>query len=149
MPPTPPPQRGIDPTAPTTPRPGADATLHLPTRTVTWLADHPQARQFVRSVWDKLTELERSGQYPGAIDALRRVLTHHQPTSTGRCRTCRRWRWRRRSFPCSVWHQIRFDLLGLFAGASRHPQPAGQGSSPHPSGNGNPPVTVTAATGGR
>jgi hypothetical protein len=51
-----------------------DATLHLPTQTLNWLTEHPHARQFVRSVWDKLTELERSGQLPGAIDALRRVL---------------------------------------------------------------------------
>ena len=108
--------------------PRVDAALHLSPRTVAWLADHPQARQFVGSVWAKLTELERAGQFPAAIDALRRVLTDHQPTSTGRCRTCRRVTGRRRPFPCIVWHQIRFDLLGLFAGAGRHCQPAGQGS---------------------
>ncbi|MGH3976935.1 MAG: hypothetical protein ACRDS9_26990 [Pseudonocardiaceae bacterium] len=105
-----------------------DATLHLSTRTVAWLADHPAAGRLVGSVWDKLTELERSGQYPGAIDALRRVLIQHQPTSAGRCRTCRRVIGRRRPFPCIVWHQIRFDLLGLFASASRHCHPAGQDS---------------------
>ncbi|MGH3997997.1 MAG: hypothetical protein ACRDTJ_11110, partial [Pseudonocardiaceae bacterium] len=80
-------------------------------------------RRLVRSVWDKLAELERSGQYPGAIDALRSVLIHHQPTSAGRCRACRRVAWRRRPFPCVVWHQIRGDLLGLFAGGHRHRQP--------------------------
>ena len=128
MPPTLSPQRGSDPAASTRPMPGVDAELHLSTRTMAWLADHPHARRFVRSVWDKLTELERSGQYPGAIDALRGVLTRHQPTSTGRCRTCRRMAWRRRPFPCIVWHQIRFDLLGLLAGGGRHRQPAGQGS---------------------
>ena len=67
--------------------PRVDTALHLSPRTIAWLADHPRARQFVSSVWEKLTELERSGQYPGAIHALRRVLTHHQPTSAGRCRT--------------------------------------------------------------
>jgi hypothetical protein len=108
--------------------PRVDAALHLSPQTVAWLGDHPQARQFVGSVWAKLTELERAGQFPAAIDALRRVLTNHQPTSTGRCRTCRRVTGRRRPFPCIVWHQIRFDLLGLFAGAGRHRQPAGQGS---------------------
>lgn len=93
-----------------------DAALHLPTRTVVWLADHPDARQFVGSVWGKLTELERSGQYPGVIGALRCVLVYHQPTATGRCRTCPRVAGRRRPFPCIVWHRIHFDLLGLFAG---------------------------------
>jgi hypothetical protein len=111
--------------------------------------DHPHARWFVGSVWNKLTDLERSGQYPGAIAALRRVLTHHQPTSTGRYRTCRRMTWHRRPFPCIVWHQIHCDLLGLFAGGSRHRRPAGYDSSPGPSGNGTAPTTATAATDGR
>ncbi len=109
-----------------------DAALGLSPRTVAWLADHPQARRFVGSVWDKLTELDRAGQDPGTIDALRRVLTHHQPTSAGRCRTCARVTWRRRRFPCIVWHQVRCGLLGLFAGsgAGRHRQPTGQDSGP-------------------
>ncbi|MGH3935756.1 MAG: hypothetical protein ACRDS1_12405 [Pseudonocardiaceae bacterium] len=98
----------------------SDAALHLSPRTMAWLADHRQARQFVGSVWEKLTELERAGHYPGAIDALRRVLIFHQPTSAGRCRTCARVTGRRRPFPCIVWHQIRCDLLGLFSGTSRH-----------------------------
>ncbi len=149
MPPAPPPQPGIQPAPSTNPMPGVDAVAHLPTRTVAWLAGHPHARQVVRSVWDKLTELERSGQYPGAIDALRGVLNPHQPTSAGRCRTCRRVTGRRRTFPCIVWHQIRIDLLGLFADGGRHRQPAGQGSSPGPSGSGNAPATSPTATGGR
>ncbi len=103
---------------------------HLSTHTVTWLAEHPRAGQLVGSVWDKLTELDRAGQYPGAIDALRRVLTQHQPTAAGRCRTCRRVAGRRRPFPCIVWHQIRFDLLGLFATADRHHQPSVRDSRP-------------------
>jgi hypothetical protein len=141
---------GLDePATATRPMPAVDMTLHLSTRTVDWLAGHPHARRFVRSVWDKLTELERSGQYPGALDALRRVLIQHQPTSAGRCRTCRRVTWRRPAFPCTVWHQIRFDLLGLFAGAGRPRQPARQDSSPRPSGSGTAPATATAATGGR
>jgi hypothetical protein len=149
MPPALSPQRGIDPAASATPMPTVDATLPPPTRTRAWLAEHPQARQFVRSVWDTLTELERSGHYPSAIHALRRVLTHHQPTATGRCRTCARIRGRRRPFPCIVWHQIHCDLLGLFAGTGRHRQPARQDSSPHPSGSGTAPTTTAAATGGR
>jgi hypothetical protein len=120
-------QRGSGPPGLTTPLARMDATLYLSPQAVAWLAHHPQARQFVGSVWDKLAELERSGQYPGAITALRRVLIQHQPTSAGRCRTCRRVAGRRRPFPCIVWHQIRCDLLGLFAGAGRH-QPAEHGS---------------------
>ncbi|MGH3888887.1 MAG: hypothetical protein ACRDSZ_20415 [Pseudonocardiaceae bacterium] len=120
MPTTVPNQHGSHPAGSTTSAPGVNAVLQLSTRTVAWLTDHPAARQFVGSVWDKLTELERSGQYPGAIDALRRVLIHHQPTAAGRCRHCRRVTGRRRPFPCIVWHQIRFDLLGLFAGSGRH-----------------------------
>lgn len=100
-----------------------DATLHLSTQTRDWLTDHPQARALVRSVWDTLAELEQAGQHPGPLDALRRVLTHHQPTPTGRCHTCRRRAWRCRPFPCIVWHQIHGELLGLFARAGHH-QPA-------------------------
>ena len=104
--------------------PRVDAAPLLPTRTLAWLADHPRARQVVRPVWDTLTELERAGQHRGAIDALRGVLNQHQPTAAGRCRTCRRVIGRRRPFPCIVWHQIRIDLLGLFADGGRHHQPA-------------------------
>jgi hypothetical protein len=95
--------------------PKVDATLQLSTRTVAWLANHPHARRLVRSVWDTLAELERASQYPKPIDALRRVLAQHQPTSAGRCRTCRRWTGRRQRFPCIVWHQIRGEMLGLFS----------------------------------
>jgi hypothetical protein len=77
---------------------------------VTWLADHPHARNVVRSVWDTLNELEQSGDPSGVVAALRRVLAHHQSTSAGRCRACRRWRWRRRRFPCIVWHQVHTAL---------------------------------------
>ncbi|MGH3833348.1 MAG: hypothetical protein ACRDRS_23425 [Pseudonocardiaceae bacterium] len=101
--------------------PGVDAARRLSPRTVALLAEHPHARRLVHSVWTILTTLERSGQYPGAIVALRRILTQHQPTAAGRCRTCRRVAWRRRPFPCAVWHQIRFDLLGLVAGLRLSP----------------------------
>lgn len=105
-----------DSAAATTPMPRVDVTLHLSAPTVAWLADHSQARKLVDSVWDTLAELERAGHHPRPIAALRRVLAHHQPTPTGRCSTCRRWKGRRRRFPCTVWHQIRGELLGLFTG---------------------------------
>ncbi|MGH3872537.1 MAG: hypothetical protein ACRDSR_13695 [Pseudonocardiaceae bacterium] len=112
-----------------TPRPVGGAMPHLPTRTRDWLAEHPRARNVVHSVWDRLTELQRAGHDPGALDALRSVLSHHQPTPAGRCRTCPRVTGRRRPFPCIVWHQIRIQLLGLFAGGGQHRQAAGRGSS--------------------
>ncbi|MGH3973691.1 MAG: hypothetical protein ACRDS9_10250, partial [Pseudonocardiaceae bacterium] len=104
----------------TLPAPGRtpDAMLQLSAQTVAWLADHPRASRFVGSVWDKLSELERAGHYPGAIDALRRVLIYHQPTPPGRCRTRRHWTSRRRPFPCVVWHQIRNDL-GAYSQAAK------------------------------
>jgi hypothetical protein len=92
----------------------ADTMPYLSDHTVAWLADHAQARKLVGSVWDTLAELERTGHDPRPIAALRRVLTRHQPTATGRCHTCRRWRLRRRRFPCIVWDQVRGELLGLF-----------------------------------
>ncbi|MBV9029378.1 MAG: hypothetical protein JO063_08710 [Pseudonocardiales bacterium] len=90
-----------------------DAALGLSSRTLVWLDDHPHARRFARSVWDKLIELERAGHRLDTITALRQVLAEHRPTSAGRCRACRRWRWRRRRFPCIVWHEIRGGLLGV------------------------------------
>ncbi|MGH3753848.1 MAG: hypothetical protein ACRDRP_14340 [Pseudonocardiaceae bacterium] len=124
MPPAPPAQPGNNPAGSVTPLPGVDAALHLSARTVAWLADHPRAYRFVRSVGDTLTELERSGQDPGVIDALRRILACHQPTSAGRCRACARVTGRRRRFPCIVWHEIRLGLLGSFA-ATAALRPAG------------------------
>ncbi|MGH3755915.1 MAG: hypothetical protein ACRDRP_25195 [Pseudonocardiaceae bacterium] len=90
-----------------------DVALKLPARTLAWLAEHPPARKFARSVWDKLTELERAGHRPGTIQALRQVLADHGPTAAGRCRACRRRRWRRRRFPCIVWHEIAGQLPGM------------------------------------
>ncbi len=97
------------------PTPRVDATLHLSTRTLDWLAQRSLPRVLVESVWDTLTELERAGHHAGAIAALRFVLIHHEPTRAGRCRACRRVSWRRRRFPCPVWRQIRGELLGHLA----------------------------------
>lgn len=89
-------------------------TLQLSARALAWLADQPRARELVCSVSDRLAELERAGHDPGAIAALRSILMHHQPTSAGRCPTCRRgtWRhlWRHRPFPCVAWMQVHFEL---------------------------------------
>lgn len=106
--------RWVDPAAVTTPMPRVDLTLHLSARTAGWLGNHSQARKLVGSVWDMLAELERAGCPLGPIAALRRILSHHQSTPAGRCLSCRRWRWRRRRFPCIVWHQVHVELLGLF-----------------------------------
>ncbi len=110
-------QRGSHPATPTLTK---DAALHLTPRTLAWLADHPQARRLVRAVWNKLTELDQASHHSGAIDALRRVLDPHQPTATGRCRTCARTAGRRRPFPCLVWHEIHLGLLGVLASSGCH-----------------------------
>jgi hypothetical protein len=123
---TPPTPRETDPAARATPTPSVEVALDLPAQTVTWLAEHPHHRTFVRSVWDTLTEWERAGQHSEPLAALRSVLLDHQPTPAGRCRVCRRfsWRrlWRRRRFPCIVWHQIHGGLFGLFTHCGRHRQ---------------------------
>lgn len=68
---------------------GIGTDLQLSTETVAWLADQPHARELVRSVWERLAELERTERYPDTIAALRVILLHHQPlTAAGRCRTC-------------------------------------------------------------
>lgn len=92
--------------------PRVDVALQLSAQSLAWLAGRPQARKLVWSVCDTLTELEQAGHHPGLIAALRRVLTLHQPTSAGRCATCRAGTWRRRPFPCIVWHQIHIELFG-------------------------------------
>jgi hypothetical protein len=121
------------PNAQTTPHPQPPPDTRLSALTLTWLASHPNAHEVVSSVWNTLTELERAGHHPGTIAAFRFVLIHHQPpTRTGRCPTCRRytWRqlWRRRPFPCTLWRQIRGELLGHLTIASHpprhHKQPA-------------------------
>ena len=93
-----------------------DTPPQLPARTVAWLAQRLVARVLVESVWEALAELERAGHHSSPLAALRFVLAHHQPTTAGRCRACRRvsWRglWRRRRFPCFVWRQVRGELLG-------------------------------------
>jgi hypothetical protein len=115
--PAPPPtgRTGCDPMSATISPPPAGLTPS--DRTVSWLAEHPDARELVSSVWTMLTALEWAGQHPGTLAALRFVLIHHQPpTRTGSCPACRRhsWRhlWRRRRFPCVVWRQVRGELLG-------------------------------------
>jgi hypothetical protein len=113
-------QRGIDSVV--------DVTLQLSAQTLAWLADRPRAGELVVSVWARLAELERAGHHPSVIAALRFVLIHHQPpTPTGRCRTCRRftWRrlWRRRPFPCVVWRQIHSELGEQLIEAKPSPSP--------------------------
>ncbi len=101
------------------PRPQAGVAQHLSPQTLAWLADRPHASKPVHWVWTTLTELERANHHPGALGALRSILLDHQPlTRTGRCRTCRRFSWRRRPFPCAVWMTIHFKLQGLFNGST-------------------------------
>lgn len=120
-----------DPAA-TTPMLRVDAAPQLSDRTVAWLAARPVARALVEPVWNMLAELERAGQHPRLIAALRFVLVHHEPNTAGRCRACRRvsWRglWRRRRFPCVVWRQIRGELLGHLTPPSCHRLPTGSRS---------------------
>ena len=58
-------ERGPGPAASTTSMARVDAELHLSPRTVAWLADHPQARRFVGSVWDKLVAGRWLSSHPG------------------------------------------------------------------------------------
>jgi hypothetical protein len=109
---------GSDPMWATILRPRAGMTPSA--RTMSWLVEHPDDREVVRSVWTTLAALEGAGHHPGTLAALQFVLIHHQPpTRTGCCPACRRhgWRhlWRRRRFPCMVWRQIRGELLGHLA----------------------------------
>ncbi|MBW0008859.1 MAG: hypothetical protein JO063_01860 [Pseudonocardiales bacterium] len=152
------------------PRPDAD----LLARTVEWLDGRPHVeRTFVRSVWERLAELERCGCPTGPIDALRSILLDHQPTTrAGRCHGCRSLTWchrvvwrfhlipvpRCRRFPCLVWSRIGVELLEHPAERGRHrraadgdrkrarppPRRAGDHQSSRPTGPGGSPRRTEA-----
>lgn len=103
---------------------GVDATLQLSHQTWVSLADRPRERRLVCAVWDRLEELGNHGGHDKRmVAALRFVLVHHQPVG-GRCRACRRRGarslWRRRSWPCVVWRQVHYELIGPFGGGGHH-----------------------------
>lgn len=124
-------------TGSTVPMPTAREPLQLSAETLAALAERPHVRTLLRSVWDELDELERTGQLPDLIATVRFLLVEHQIlTRTGRCHACRRgarrgdWRqlWRR-SFPCQVWLYVNLGLQGLFTHlsvAGPAPEPTGR-----------------------
>jgi hypothetical protein len=87
----------------------------LPETTQRFLAGLPRRGDPVGAVWSRLSELERAGNDPALVDALRAVLLPHQPPRFGRCPECpKRWG-RRRRWPCVVWCQVH---LALFSSCS-------------------------------
>lgn len=106
------------------PSPAEDVTLQLSTRTWSLLINRPHEQELVHSVWERLEELERSGYDAGGMAALRFVLVHHQPSASRRCRACRRWGWQRlwqrRSWPCVIWSQVHYELVGGTYTGGRH-----------------------------
>ncbi|MGH3522208.1 MAG: hypothetical protein ACRDU4_05120 [Mycobacterium sp.] len=83
----------------------------LPETTQLCLAGLPRHGDPVRSVWNRLAELERAGNDPVVVDALRAVLLPHQPPRFGRCPACpKRW-WRRARWPCTVWCRAHLALF--------------------------------------
>lgn len=113
---------------PPTRRSKVDVTLQLPTKTWQRLASRPRERELVTAVWGRLEELDNiAGEHHlEVVAALRFVLVHHQPTTAGRCSACRRKSarhlWRRRPWPCAVWIQVHYELIGPFAGGGHHRQ---------------------------
>lgn len=101
-------------------------TPQLSTHTWQRLAHRPRERELVTLVWDRLDELEDLGGegHRQLVVALRFVLVAHQPTSGGRCGACRRKTlrqlWRRRPWPCAIWRQVHYELVGPFAGSGHH-----------------------------
>ncbi len=90
-----------------TPRQGGG----LPKTTQRFLAGLPRHGDPVGAVWGRLGELERVGNDPTLIDALRAALLPHQPPRFGRCPACpKRWG-RRRRWPCMVWCRVHVALF--------------------------------------
>lgn len=120
-------------------------TLQLSAQAWERLADRPRKHALVGAVWDTLAELETlgGGHDLGLVAALRFVLVHHQPDGLGRCGACRRKTachlWRRRSWPCVVWRQVHYELIGPFAGGGHHRR-YHRGKR----GDGGPPAATTA-----
>jgi hypothetical protein len=87
--------------------PGAD----VPDTTPRLLAGRPRRGNPVGAVWSRLDELDRAGNDPALVGALRAVLLPHQPSRGGRCPVCpTRWG-RRRRWPCIVWHRVHVALF--------------------------------------
>lgn len=103
--------------------------LHLSSQTWESLADRPRERRLVRAVWDRLEELDKvhGGYDKRLVAALRFVLVYHQPTVRRRCSACRRKSarqlWRRRPWPCVVWLQVHYELIGPFSSGGHHRKP--------------------------
>ncbi|MGH3694861.1 MAG: hypothetical protein ACRDRX_12895 [Pseudonocardiaceae bacterium] len=83
----------------------------MPETTQRFLAGLPRHGDPVGAVWSPLGELERSGNDPALVDALRALLLPHQPPRYGRCPACtKRWG-RRRRWPCTVWCRVHLALF--------------------------------------
>ncbi|HKR48834.1 MAG TPA: hypothetical protein VJT72_04495 [Pseudonocardiaceae bacterium] len=96
----------------------------LPETTQRFLAGLPRHGNPVGAVWGRLGELERTGNDPALVDALRAVLLPHQPPRYGRCPACpKRWG-RRRRWPCTVWCRVHLALFTPWVGIA---QPASRG----------------------
>ncbi|MGH3841484.1 MAG: hypothetical protein ACRDS0_08600 [Pseudonocardiaceae bacterium] len=90
----------------------------LPETTQRFLAGLPRHGNPVGAVWGRLGELERTGNDPALVDALRAVLLPHQPPRYGRCPACaKRW-WRRRRWPCAVWCRAHVALFSPCVGVA-------------------------------
>lgn len=96
----------------------------LPETTQRFLAGLPRHGDPVGAVWNRLGDLDRGGNDPTLVDALRAVLLPHQPPRYGRCPACpTRWG-RRRRWPCAVWCRVHLALFNPWVGTV---QPASQG----------------------
>ncbi|HKR51078.1 MAG TPA: hypothetical protein VJT72_16120 [Pseudonocardiaceae bacterium] len=100
----------------------------LPETTRRFLAGLPRHGDPVGAVWNRLGELERAGNDPTLIDALRAVLLPHQPPRYGRCPACPKRCWRRPRWPCAVWCRVHLALFSPWVGTGEHPTSRGVAS---------------------